>query len=55
MTILSNADRQAFGLEVQGQNLMQQASMEKKAARRSGFSTILGSSASGYGAGLQFA
>lgn len=52
MTIVNNASRQAFGMEVQGQNLVDQAKIKAKSARRAGFSTILGSAASGYTSGL---
>ena len=55
MTILNNADRQAFGLEVQGKNEIEQAKARKKAARVGGFVSILGAAAGGYASGLSSA
>lgn len=54
MTIVNNASRQAFGMETQGQNLVDQARIKASSARRSGFTTILGSAASGYTSGMKF-
>lgn len=47
-TILNNAARQAFGLEVQGQNLVDKAKMDTKTAKKGAFSTLLTSGFGGY-------
>lgn len=52
MTILNNADRQAFGMEVQGMNEVDQAEARKKTAKTKGYTSILGAAAGGYASGL---
>jgi hypothetical protein len=51
-TILNNAARQAFGLEVQGQNLVDKAKMDLGTAKKAGTSTILTSGFRGFTGGL---
>lgn len=49
LTILNNANREAFGMEAQGRNLVGSAKSQEKAAWNKGYSTILTSAASGFG------
>lgn len=49
LTILNNANRQAYGLEAEGQNIMEQAKARKSSAKTRAFTTVLTAPLAAYG------